>query len=168
MRSGLLAVWATVAAVSVMGGASADVSDEQSLISRLDLEFQAAVKANDTETMARILHPNMVLVLGDGRVFSRDDQLEESRLKLIEYEIQDEEPGTQTVWVVGDTALVTALLRIKGRSNGAHFDRRLWFSDTYVRTPSGWKYLFGQASRPLPSDAPASPLVTHPPPEQGP
>jgi hypothetical protein len=24
------------------------------------------------------------------------------------------------------------------------------FSDTYVRTPSGWRYVFGQASLPLP------------------
>ena len=98
----------------------------------------------------------MVLVLGDGRVLTREDQLEESRSKLITYEIQDEEAGAQSVRVLGDTALVTALLRIKGQSDGKHFDRRLWFSDTYVRTASGWKYLFGQASLPLPSDATGS------------
>ena len=33
------------------------------------------------------------------------------------------------------------------------FDRTLWFSDTYVRTPAGWKHFFGQASLPLPDDA---------------
>jgi hypothetical protein len=27
---------------------------------------------------------------------------------------------------------------------------KLWFSDTYVRTPTGWRYVFGQASLPLP------------------
>jgi hypothetical protein len=25
----------------------------------------------------------------------------------------------------------------------------LWFSDVYARTPSGWRYGFAQASRPL-------------------
>ena len=52
--------------------------------------------------------------------------------------------------VHGDTAVVTALLRLKGTSDGKPFDRRVWFSDTYVRTAAGWKYVFGQASLPLP------------------
>ena len=52
------------------------------------------------------------------------------------------------VW--GDTAVVTALLRLKGTSEGKPFAYRLWFSDTYVRTKGGWKYFFGQASIPLP------------------
>lgn len=29
----------------------------------------------------------------------------------------------------------------------------LWFSDVYVRTASGWRYVFGQASLPLPRTA---------------
>ncbi len=52
--------------------------------------------------------------------------------------------------VDGDTAVVTAKLRLKGNRAGKPFDRLLWFSDTYVRTPAGWRYLFGQASLPLP------------------
>jgi ketosteroid isomerase-like protein len=56
------------------------------------------------------------------------------------------------VW--GDTAVVTAKLRVKGTRDGKAFDRTLWFSDTYVRTGSGWRYVFGQASIALrpPSD----------------
>jgi len=30
------------------------------------------------------------------------------------------------------------------------FEWTLWYSDTYVRTPKGWRYVFGQASLPLP------------------
>jgi hypothetical protein len=36
------------------------------------------------------------------------------------------------------------------RRDGSAIDVRLWFSDTYVRTPDGWRYAFGQASRPEP------------------
>ncbi len=68
------------------------------------------------------------------------------------YEVQDEDPGTQVVRVWGNTAVVTALLRIKGTNKGVAFDRRLWFSDTYVRTKQGWKYVFGQASLRLPDN----------------
>jgi hypothetical protein len=31
----------------------------------------------------------------------------------------------------------------KGTEDGKAFDSTLWFSDTYVRTPNGWSYVFG-------------------------
>jgi ketosteroid isomerase-like protein len=139
-------------AMLMSGNANADSKTDQQLIAELDRTFQAAVKQNDAEAMAAILHPDMVLVLGDGRVFTREDQLRESREKLLTYELQDEEPGTQIVRVHADTGVVTALLRIKGTNKGVRFNRSVWFSDTYVRTSSGWKYFFGQASLALPSE----------------
>ena len=66
------------------------------------------------------------------------------------WERQDEEPGTQKVRIWGDTAVVTAKLWLKGTREGKAFARKLWFSDTYVRTPKGWRYAFGQASLSLP------------------
>ncbi|HWQ85048.1 nuclear transport factor 2 family protein [Brevundimonas sp.] len=65
------------------------------------------------------------------------------------YEQQDEEPGTQMVRLYGDTAVVTAKLWLKGVNSGGPFDRTLWFSDTYIRTETGWRYAFAQASLPL-------------------
>ena len=97
------------------------------------------------------MHPDFLLVLGDGRRFDRDDLLNDARRGRFIYELQDEEPGTQTVMVWGDTAIVTAKLLMKGTTGGKPFDRTLWFSDTYVRTDRGWKYYFGQASLPLTS-----------------
>jgi Domain of unknown function (DUF4440) len=57
---------------------------------------------------------------------------------------------TDKVRVWGDTAVVTALLWINAVQAGKPVDYKLWFSDTYVRTPTGWRYVFGQASLPLP------------------
>jgi hypothetical protein len=48
-------------------------------------------------------------------------------------------------------ALVTAKLRANGMESGKPFHVLIWFSDTYVRTPSGWRYSLGQASLPLPN-----------------
>jgi hypothetical protein len=45
---------------------------------------------------------------------------------------------------------VTALLWIKRTNGDKPFERNLWFSDTYVRTAKGWRYVFGQASLALP------------------
>ena len=147
-----------IAAVTMLAAATvanASPDDDRAKVAALDTEYQAAVKRNDAETMGRILADDFVLVLGNGKTYTRADLLESARGGKISYEQQDEDPGTQIVRVWGDTAVVTALLWIKGVSEGVAFDRRLWFSDTYVRTPTGWRYAFGQASLPLPAVAPA-------------
>jgi len=130
----------------------AAVEDDRANVASLDLAFQAAVKRNDADAIDAILHEQYFLVLGDGRIVSREELVESARTKQSRYEIQDEDPGTQTVRVWGDTAVVTARLWIRGIRDGASFERRLWFSDTYVRTPGGWKYAFAQASLPLPPE----------------
>jgi ketosteroid isomerase-like protein len=132
--------------------AAANPADDRQVVAQLDLAFQAAVKRNDADAMDRILHDDFVLILGNGNEVSRDELLRESRDMDNSYEQQDEIPGTQTVRVFGDTAVVTAKLWIKGSGNNGAFDRKLWFSDTYVRTPAGWRYAFAQASLSLPPD----------------
>lgn len=150
----VLAGLAIAAAGAFMNGFDAspqtpgDGSDVQQ-VAALDTAYQAAVERNDVAAMAGILHPQFELVLGDGRRFGRDDLLRAARDQESSYQHQVEDPGTQTVRVVGDTAIVTARLWLKGRRANGAFDYRLWFSDTYVRTPDGWRYLFGQASLPL-------------------
>ena len=126
-------------------------SADREAVARADRTYQEAVKRNDAKTMSRILHSKFQLVLGDGRRFSRDDLLRDAKEKRFTYELQDEEAGSQKVLVWGDTAIVTAKLLLKATTADGHkLDRTLWFSDTYVRTNQGWRYLFGQASLPLP------------------
>ena len=134
------------------GAVYASPEEDRATVGSLDTEYQAAVERNDAETMARILHPDMILVVGRGTVFTREDLLNSARDRTIEYEHQVEDEGTQTVRLYGaDTAIVTARLWLKGTPReGDAFNRRLWFSDTYVRTPEGWRYAFGQASISLP------------------
>jgi ketosteroid isomerase-like protein len=129
---------------------NASSEEDAKIVAALDTKYQAAVKSNDAATMDQILADDFVLVTGRGKVSSKAELIESARKKEVTYERQDEEPGTQKVRVWGDTAVVTALLWIKGRQGGKSIDYKLWFSDTYVRTPTGWRYVFGQASLPLP------------------
>ena len=129
---------------------NASPEDDAKTVAALDTKYQAAVKANDATTMAQVLADDFVLITGRGSVFSKADLLDSARKKEATYERQEEEPGTQKVRVWGDTAVVTALLWIKSVQGGKPADYKLWFSDTYVRTPTGWRYVFGQASLPLP------------------
>jgi uncharacterized protein (TIGR02246 family) len=137
---------------------NASPEDDAKAVAALDTKYQAAVKANDATTMDQILADDFVLVTGRGSVFSKADLIDSARKKEATYERQDEELGTQKVRVWGDTAVVTALLWIKSLQGGKPVDYKLWFSDTNVRTPTGWRYVFGQASLPLPkSESPAKP-----------
>src|SRR5580700_5631725 len=88
-----------IAIVAVCASASAATTDPSQIVAQLDRDFQAAVKANDAQTMDRILDENMVLVLGNGTSSTRAELLQEARDKLYSYERQDEDPGTQTVRV---------------------------------------------------------------------
>ncbi len=147
MAGSVLAV-AMLTAPSV--GAVQSPEEDRQIVAALDVEFQAAVKHNDFETMDRILHPDFVLALGDGTMITREALL--ARERHITYEQQDEEPGTQIVRVYGDTAVVTAKIWLKGVGPRGPFDRKLWFTDTYVRTATGWSYAYAQASLPLPPE----------------
>ena len=149
---------AGVATVALFAGAAAvqaTPDEDRKIVAALDTQYQEAVKRNDAETMGRILADDFVLVLGNGKTYTRADLLESARSRKIVYEKQDEDPGTQVVRVWKDTAVVTARLWLKGVQDGEAFDRRLWFSDTYVRTPAGWRYVFGQASLSLPQESQA-------------
>ncbi len=122
-------------------------------VAALDTEYQAAAGSNDADTMDRILADDFVLVLGNGTVYTKTDLINEARSKSITWEQQVEVDNSQKVRVWGDTAVVTAKLWVKGTpKDGKPFDRKLWFSDTYVRTKDGWKYVFGQASIALPKE----------------
>jgi len=145
----LIAAALIVSAVAALAETSrTPAEDAAAIVAALDTEYQSAVKRNDAAAMDRILADDFVLVTGRGDVFSKSDLLNDARNKTSNYEHQEDTQQKVRVW--GNTAVVTAKLWLKGTRSGQPFDRTLWFSDTYVRTPAGWRYVFGQASLPLP------------------
>lgn len=149
----LLAFGALAAALlAVLPSVHATPAEDAQAVADLDTRYQDAVEKNDPVVMDQILADDFTLVIGRGKAFNKADLLKSARDKDATYELQREIEGTQKVRVHGDTAVVTALLHLKGTRDGKPFDYKLWFSDTYVRTPKGWKYFFGQASLPLPKE----------------
>ena len=142
---------AALALAQIASAAHADPAEDIRTVAGLDIAYQAAVERNDAEAMAAILHKDMILVLGNGSVHTREDLLNSARTRRTVYQHQVEDKGTQTVRLYGEnTAVVTARLYIKAMRANTPIEFRLWFTDTYVRTPEGWRYAFGQASAPLP------------------
>jgi ketosteroid isomerase-like protein len=133
-----------VAVVIVVGRLVSAATDDRKVVTALDTEYQAAVKKNDAATMDRILADDFVLVTASGKTYTKADLLNVARGGRTAYEHQEDTMQTVRVW--GDTAVVTAKLWEKGTDDGRPFDHVLWFSDTYVRTPSGWRYAFAQSA----------------------
>jgi len=152
VTSGLKFVLVASLAAMACVAASASSDSDQKVVSGLDTTYQAAVKVNDVATMDRILGDNFAVVTGSGKVYTKSDLLDMARTHRIKYEHQEED-SDQTVRVWGDTAVVTSRLWLKGTDQGKPFDWHVWFSDTYSRTPSGWRYVHGQVSLPLPDAA---------------
>jgi ketosteroid isomerase-like protein len=122
---------------------------DESILAALDSEYQEAVKNNNAAVMDRILAEDFILVTGNGSVFTKADLLNEAAARIVIYERQEDTNRTVRIW--GDTAVVTALLWATGTDRGKPFDYKVWFSDTYVRTADGWRYVFGQSSLRLPA-----------------
>jgi len=157
-----------ISALSLITATDLNASSEEDAktVAALDTKYQAAVKANDATMMDQILADDFALVNGRGKVSTKADLIDSARKKEVTYERQEEEPGSQKVRVWGDTAVVTSLLWIKAVQAGQPIDYKLWFSDTYVRTPTGWRYVFGQASLPLPTaESPTKPPAREKPSE---
>jgi hypothetical protein len=147
-RGSRLAV-AAIALVMLATSAHATPSEakDRDILAGLHSAFQLAVKRNDAATMRRILDHRFVLILGDGRRYSRADLLASAANRRVTYEKQDPEPDTRSVRLLGDMAVITARVWLKGTRDGVAFDRRIWFSDMYIRTPDGWRLAFCQASQ---------------------
>jgi ketosteroid isomerase-like protein len=157
-RIQIRSAWASAVLACVVCGVSPLVSTatggspatDQKSVAALDKEYQKAVEQNDARTMARILADDYVLVTGNGKIYTKTDLVDDAKSGKTHYVHQEDAEQTVRIW--GNTAVITAKLWAKGIEDGKPVDYKLWFSDTYVRTPKGWSYVFGQASLPLPSE----------------
>ena len=149
LAAGILA-GAVVTPGNAMSATKPTIEEDRKAVADADTRYQAAVERNDAATIESIHHPEMTLVLSNGKVVTGTEIEQLAWEKARTFERQVEVDDSQVVRVWGDTAVVTAKLWLKGtRKNGEAFDYKLWFSDTYVRTPTGWRYYFGQAGAPL-------------------
>ena len=63
-------IGAALTAASLLTGPSmvlASPEQDRAEIAAMDTQYQEAVKRNDAETMAQILHEDFILVLGNGK-----------------------------------------------------------------------------------------------------
>jgi len=130
-----LVLCAGLVALPLLSAAAAadSIAADRSAVLALDKAYQKAVEQNDASTMARLLADDYVLVDGRGKRYTKADLVDDAAGGKTHYKHQED--SEQTVWIWGDTAVITAKLWAQGVEDGKAVDYKLWFSDTYVRTP---------------------------------
>ena len=111
-------------------------------VAALDTEFQAATAKKDVAAIDRLLPDDYILMSSKGEPETKAGLLAEARDLGTVYTRQDDSQQTVHIW--GNTAVLTALLTAIGTQNGKPFEYHVWFSDVYVCTAQGWRYVFAQ------------------------
>jgi len=102
----------------------------------LEKLWNQAYKSGDTKALASILDDAIVLINDDGRVQTKKEFL--PTVKATNAQEQQVAPEFLKVYVHGDVAVATGVLRVKGVEGGKSYSRRERFVDTWLRKRDNW------------------------------
>jgi ketosteroid isomerase-like protein len=103
----------------------------------------AALAAGDPDALRALMHPALQWTTYQGDVLSRDAYIDANTGGVLTWRSQRLE-GTRVV-VVGDTAVLTALVTDEVRRDGQDQSFTLRLTQTWVRADCGWQCLAGHA-----------------------
>ena len=102
----------------------------------LEKLWNQAYKSGDTKALASILDDSIVLINDDGSVQTKKEFL--PTVKASTAQEQQVAPEFLKVYVHGDVAVATGVLRVKGVEGGKSYSRRERFVDTWLRKGDNW------------------------------
>ena len=102
----------------------------------LEKLWNQAYKSGDTKALASILDDSIVLINDDGSVQTKKEFL--PTVKASNAQEQQVAPEFLKVYVHGDVAVATGVLRVKGVEDGKSYTRRERFVDTWLRKGDSW------------------------------
>jgi hypothetical protein len=109
-----------------------------------DRRLQAAQLAADADTLDELIDDRLVFTGPDGRLYSKQDDLQLQRSggqRLTE--VTEEE---LTALVVGDTGVTWFRGRLAGRFQGDDFTANVRYTRTWIHTDAGWRLLAAHVS----------------------
>ena len=119
---------------------SAQMKTERTL-TILENEWAKAAVARDTKTFERLLAPGFIYT-EDATLMSRADVISSMTAGPDRVELAANED--MKVHDFGNTAVVTGILMLRGRSKGAAFNRRYRYTDTWMLRNGRWQAVAAQ------------------------
>lgn len=111
-------------------------------ISKLEKEFADSIVKNDPEAIGRFVTDDWIIINADGGVIDKERFLEVIKSGALTHELMQSED--MRVRVYGDSAVVTALARSKGKFMGQEFTTHERSTDVFVRRDGQWRCVLTQ------------------------
>jgi ketosteroid isomerase-like protein len=117
------------------------MSAEEQLL-RLEKEFTQAIVKNDPEGIERFVADDWIIINADGGIIDKERFLGVVKSGALTHEIM--ESDDIRVRVYGESAVITGLVRTKGKFMGQDFITRERATDVFVRYDGRWRCVLSQ------------------------
>jgi ketosteroid isomerase-like protein len=109
---------------------------------KVEKEFLDAIAKNDLEAIERFVTDDWIIINADGGIIDRERFLGVIKSGALTHEMMESEDIR--VRVYGDSAVVTALTRSKGKFMGQEFTTHERSTDVFVRRDGQWRCVLTQ------------------------
>jgi ketosteroid isomerase-like protein len=120
-------------------------SDVKEELLKWENDFEKAVVTNDAETIGKFLTDDWVIVDPNGEIIDKARFLSAIKSGVLAHELMESED--RLVRSYGDTAVVTALTKTKGKFAGQEFTTQERATDIFVRQDGRWQCVFSQLTK---------------------
>jgi ketosteroid isomerase-like protein len=114
---------------------------EEELV-KVEEEFANAIVKNNPDEIRQFVADDWIIINADGGIIDRERFLEVIKLGTLTHEMM--ESDDVRVRVYGDSAVVSALTRSKGKFMGQEFTTHERSTDVFVRRDGQWRCVLTQ------------------------
>ena len=111
---------------------------------KLEEQFAEAINKNDPEAIERLVTDDWIIINADGGIIDRERFFEVIKSGTLTHETM--ESDDMRVRVYGDSAVVSALTRSKGKFMGQEFTTQERSTDVFVKRDGQWRCVLTQLS----------------------
>jgi ketosteroid isomerase-like protein len=120
-------------------------TDVETELLKLEKEFAAAIVKNDPEAIGRFVTDDWIIINADGGIIDKERFLEVIKSGTLTHEMM--ESDDIRIRVYGDSAVVSALTRTKGKFIGQEFGTHERATDFLVSLNGQWRCALTQLTR---------------------
>lgn len=120
-------------------------SDAEEELLKVEKEFADTIVNNDLERLGRVVSDDWVIIDPNGEIVDRARFFEVIKSGSLTHEIMESEDSR--VRVYGDSAVVTAVTRTKGKFMGQEFSTQERATDVFVKRDGQWRCVVTHLTR---------------------
>jgi len=133
----VLASSAILLGVVVSGAQQSGNSDDAGRVTALEIAWNHALEAKDTQALEMLFADSLVAVDADGSISTKSEYL--ASIRAADFQPSQAVNEMTKVHMYGDTAIAEGIFRIKGTEKGKPYLHRQRTIDTWVKMNGSWK-----------------------------